>query len=76
MRCPLRSRISVLYEMLEDAIGVIGVCESNDKKVANGQPMVIKHYTENYRLSNTNPTKNEDELWCSERVNNSCSISC
>ena len=35
MRCPLRSRISVLYEMLEDAIGVIGVGESNDKKVAN-----------------------------------------
>jgi len=39
-----------------------------------GQPMVIKHYTQNY--SNTNPTNNEDELWCSERVNNSCSISC
>jgi hypothetical protein len=33
-----------------------------------------KHYTENWRSSNTNPTNNQGELRCSGRVRSSCFI--
>ena len=40
-----------------------------DKKGQKNKQLSAKYYTENNRLSNTNPTKSKlDELWCSERI--------
>jgi len=38
-----------------------------------GQTTIYKIYTENYKSSNTNPTKTGDELMCSGTVSSSCS---
>ena len=43
------------------------------KKLVNSSTLGTKYYTENKRLSNTNPTDNRGELRCFGRVSGSCS---
>ena len=46
----------------------------NGQKIQDKQ-WSTKHYTENYILSNTNPTKEQNELRCSGRICSYCSTS-
>ena len=63
--------------MFEDTIGVLRSSKSKKNRQYNDQmkkdkQWSTKHYKENKRLGNTNPTKTGGEPRCSESVSSSC----
>ena len=60
------------WEKFEDTKGVIKIRQSKNDRQHNAKK---KPHTENYRSSNTNPTKNWDVLRWSGMVSISCSTS-
>ena len=81
-KCILRQLLSPQFckcqTKFENTKGVSRSRKSKDhtlvkRNKTKGRKRSTKHYIENKRSSNTNPTKTVDELGCSGRVGRSCS---